>query len=187
MLCKATCFIRPALQLFLFPICPYLYICFHFLAPISVITPLDHTRKPVAERIRQLFQASYAVEAKLLQAEDFPPLKRPLEGFTGSKNAFFGFYRDSVLAGAVEVDPSGEAVHIQSLVVHPEYFRQGIGRALVDYVLRTYNAPAFTVETGLGNAPATALYKALGFQEVRQWDTDHGVRKIRFRLAAPDG
>lgn len=152
-----------------------------------MIFQLDHTQKPVAERIRQLFQASYAVEAKLLEAEDFPPLKRPLERFTGSKNDFYGYEKDGVLAGTVEVDPSGEAVHIQSLVVHPEFFRQGIGRALVEYVLNTYNRPAFTVETGLGNAPATALYQAMGFKEVRQWDTDHGVRKIRFRLPASGG
>jgi hypothetical protein len=42
------------------------------------------------------------------------------------------------------------------------------------------------VETGLANGPATALYQAFGFKVVRQWDTDHGVRKIRFRLVVSD-
>jgi hypothetical protein len=30
------------------------------------------------------------------------------------------------------------------------------------------------------NMPATKLYKKFNFIEVAQWDTDHGVRKIKF-------
>jgi ribosomal protein S18 acetylase RimI-like enzyme len=37
-----------------------------------------------------------------------------------------------------------------------------------------------TVETGLDNKPAIALYESFGFKEVKQYDTDHGIRKIRF-------
>jgi len=36
------------------------------------------------------------------------------------------------------------------------------------------------VETGLKNEPTTQLYLKLGFREVYQYDTDHGVRKVRF-------
>ena len=35
------------------------------------------------------------------------------------------------------------------------------------------------VETGVENEPAILLYKKFGFKEVKQWDTDHGIRKIR--------
>jgi ribosomal protein S18 acetylase RimI-like enzyme len=80
----------------------------------------------------------------------------------------------------VEIDQTADAIHIQSLVVHPRFFRQGIGMQLMEFVLKEFENEMFTVETGVDNGPATALYLKLGFFEVRQWDTDHGVRKIRF-------
>ena len=39
----------------------------------------------------------------------------------------------------------------------------------------------FTVETGIDNRPAIKLYTSLGFEEQRQWDTDHGVRKVQLK------
>ena len=139
---------------------------------------LQTTRE--AEKIREVFQASYAVEAALLGATDFPPLKRPTAGFLDSPNDFYGYLKDGVLAGVVEVVPGEDSTHIQSLVVHPEFFRQGLGSALVGFVLNTYDCPIFTVETGLDNGPATGLYQKFGFREILQYETDHGVRKVRF-------
>ena len=40
------------------------------------------------------------------------------------------------------------------------------------------------VETGFDNEPASLLYKSLGFKEVKQWDTEIGIRKIRFEKHA---
>jgi predicted GNAT family N-acyltransferase len=40
----------------------------------------------------------------------------------------------------------------------------------------------FVVETGLANEPASKLYRKFGFTEVKIWDTDHGIRKIKFEL-----
>jgi len=145
-----------------------------------MIQKLEHHRTRIAEKIREVFQASYAVEAKLLGATDFPPLKRPVAGFLKSPNDFFGYHRGAELAGVVEVVPGKGSTHIQSLVVHPKFFRLGIGSALVAFVLDSYDCPLFTVETGLDNGPATALYRKFGFREIHQYDTDHGVRKVRF-------
>lgn len=145
-----------------------------------MIRKLDPADLSVAGEIREVFQASYAVEAKLLGAVDFPPLKRPLESFLRSENEFYGIREQGRLAGVAEVVPGEKSVHIQSLVVHPEFFRQGIGGALVSFVLERFSPPVFTVETGLENHPATELYHKFGFREVGQYDTDHGVRKVRF-------
>ena len=146
-----------------------------------MIEKLENRKTDVAEKIREVFQASYAVEALLLGAEDFPPLKRPLEGFMESENDFYGYFKDVTLAGVVEVVRGKQSIHIQSLVVHPASFRQGIGRLLVTHVLRTYDSPEYTVETGLDNGPATALYLKFGFRKILEYDTDHGVRKVRFQ------
>jgi ribosomal protein S18 acetylase RimI-like enzyme len=53
---------------------------------------------------------------------------------------------------------------------------------LIAFVFNEFDSNLFVVETGLENEPAIELYKKFGFEEVKQWDTDHGIRKIRFEL-----
>ncbi|MDX1314767.1 MAG: GNAT family N-acetyltransferase [Eudoraea sp.] len=146
-----------------------------------MIKKLSHKEQDVAREIMSLFKASYAIEAQLLGAADFPPLKRKLDSYMQSKNTFYGFYSEGVLAAATEVDSSSDVTHIQSLVVHPDYFRRGIGGALVSFIFNTYSTKVFTVETGAANDPATELYRKHGFKEILQYDTNHGVRKVRFK------
>ncbi|MDM9630690.1 GNAT family N-acetyltransferase [Robiginitalea aurantiaca] len=145
-----------------------------------MIQRLENKNPEVAALIRQVFQASYAVEAELLGALDFPPLRRPLSDFIEIGNVFFGFFEHGELAGVIEIIPDTAVTHIQSLVVHPANFRKGIGSALLTYVLKRCNSPVFTVETGAENGPATTLYRKFDFREILQYDTDHGVRKVRF-------
>jgi ribosomal protein S18 acetylase RimI-like enzyme len=145
----------------------------------SMIKVLNHKETNIAKKIRSIFQVSYAVEADLLQAIEFPPLKRTLADFIKSKTDFYGYFQDGELAAILEIKSDVDNTHIQSLVVDPYYFRQGIGKKLVLFTFEKYKTPTFSVETGLVNHPAVSLYKKLGFTEVNQWDTDHNVRKIR--------
>ena len=134
------------------------------------------------KKIHSVFQSSYKIEAKLLNATDFPPLKRSLEDYLKSDNAFFGFLKNEVLAGVIEIIHTNSYTHIRSLVVDPLFFRQGIARKLMEHTLNNYNSNLFVVETGVENGPASKLYKKLGFIEVKQWDTDYGIRKVKFEL-----
>ena len=93
---------------------------------------------------------------------------------------FFGFQKKGELAGVVEIEHNHTFTKIQSLVVNPIFFRQGIAKNLIEFVFRTFDSNLFFVETGVENRPATELYKKFDFKEVKQWDTDHGVRKIKF-------
>jgi ribosomal protein S18 acetylase RimI-like enzyme len=145
-----------------------------------LIVKLSHHNPDTAEKIYAVFQVSYAVEAALLEATDFPPLKRKPRAFMTSGNDFFGFQFEDQLAAVVEVAHNDERTHIQSLVVDPRFFRKGIGDALVEFVQHTFKTPIYTVETGVKNIPATRLYLKHGFQEILQYETDHGVRKVRF-------
>jgi ribosomal protein S18 acetylase RimI-like enzyme len=145
-----------------------------------MIIKLLNADSETSHKIRSVFQVSYAIEADLLKANDFPPLKRSIESFLSSSNTFYGYLKNSELAGVAEIDHTNKAIHIQSLVVNPKFFRQGIASKLIEFVLNSYDSNLFTVETGLENQPATTLYKKFNFKEVKQWDTDHGIRKIRF-------
>lgn len=150
--------------------------------PLEMITELNNQCEEVAVKIRAIFQASYSIEASLLNAIDFPPLQRKLDGFLNSENVFYGYLKNATLVAVVELKVLADALHIQSLVVHPEHFRQGIASKLILFTLDSYRVGTVTVETGLANEPAVQLYTAFGFLETKQWDTDHGVRKIAFRL-----
>ena len=147
-----------------------------------MIKKLDHTNQAIATKMRIVFQESYAIEAKLLNAINFPPLQRPLESYIKSTTTFFGYHIKDKIVGIIEVSSNEKTTHINSLVVSPHFFRQGIGRDLMDYILQNFSSKVFTVETGLENIPASKLYTSFHFKEVKQWDTDHGVRKIRFKL-----
>ena len=145
-----------------------------------MIIKINNKENKIAEEIRAIFQASYTVEAKMLKAVDFPPLKRTVSQFLKSDSEFYAYYLIENIAGVIEIESNEDLTHIQSLVVYPKYFRNGIGRKLVQFILDTYKSKVFTVETGIDNHPAIKLYKSFGFQEQKQWDTNHGVRKVRF-------
>lgn len=146
---------------------------------IKILDPQEDT---IAENIYSVFQASYAVEAELLEAKDFPPLKRTIIDFKNSETSFFGHWIGKELTAVIEIEPSPNKFHICSLVVHPNYFRRGIGSELVTFIFKLLVGNKITVETGLANIPAIALYKGFGFKEIDQYDTDHGIRKIRLAI-----
>jgi ribosomal protein S18 acetylase RimI-like enzyme len=150
-----------------------------------MIKKLPHGKLEIAGELMALFKASYAVEAELLGAIDFPPLNRKLGSYMHSDNDFYGFFAEGEFAAAAEIDAGTVTTHIQSLVVHPNYFRRGIGSALVHFVFDTYPTKVFTVETGAANDPATELYRKCGFKELYQYETDHGIRKVRFEIVLP--
>ena len=145
-----------------------------------MIIKINNKENKIAEEIRAIFQVSYTVEAEMLKAVYFPPLKRTVSQFLNSNSEFYAYYLIKNIAGVIEIENHKNLTHIQSLVVYPKYFRNGIGRKLVQFILDTYKSKIFTVETGIDNHPAIKLYKSFGFQEQAQWDTNHGVRKVRF-------
>ena len=145
-----------------------------------MIKRLENDDIEVSKRIRAVFQSSYKVEAKLLNAIDFPPLKRPLKSYVNSNTEFFGYLKDGELAGVIEIEHNNSFTDINSLVVSSTFFRQGIARKLMEFVFHTFDSNLFVVETGLENGPANELYKKFDFKEVKQWNTDHGIRKIKF-------
>ena len=145
-----------------------------------MIEKLQNHRLDILKKIFLLFQLSYTVEAKLLGAVEFPPLKRPLESYVQSKNSFFGYFDQKEFAGIIEIEYNNHCTNIHSLVVKPDLFRTGIARKMLEFIFNKYDSQHVIVETGHKNIPASELYKRMGFIEIKQWDTDFGIRKVQF-------
>ncbi len=147
-----------------------------------MIKKLSNCNLETAEKMHSVFQVSYKIEAELLNAIDFPPLKRTVEDYMESDSEFFGYTNNGELAGIVEIIQNKTYTHVRSMVVKPTFFRQGIAQKLMEFILNTFDSDLYTVETGLENEPATKLYEKCGFIKVKTWDTEHGITKVRFEL-----
>ena len=88
------------------------------------------------------------------------------------------------MAAVTEVKVENDALHIQSLVVDPAFFRRGIASKLINYLFEHFDVTMFTVETGADNGPAIALYERHGFVLIRKWMTDFGIEKVAFERVA---
>ena len=145
-----------------------------------MIRKLEHSVKVNAEDIRNVFQVSYKIEAKLLGARNFPPLSRSIQSFINSANAFYGFYTNKRLVAVLEMKKEPDSMLIQSLVVHPDFFRRGIARKLIEFILQKFDSNQFTVETGKDNDPARKLYESFGFQLVKTYIAEENITKVRY-------
>ena len=126
-----------------------------------------------AREVHRVMQAAYRVEADLLDVREFLPLRRTVEDLLRAESRFLGAFLDGRLVGVAEIERSPEGpVNVASLVVMPQHFRRGLGRALMRSVLEEHGGEPVTVSTGLRNLPALRLYAGLGFQEQRRWSVD---------------
>tara|TARA_B100001540_G_C15544923_1_gene523148 strand:+ start:155 stop:595 length:441 start_codon:yes stop_codon:yes gene_type:complete len=146
-----------------------------------MIEKINNTNILISYKIHNLFQLSYKKEADILKVKKFPPLSRGVDDILNSKNYFFAYFLKDDFLGIIELDDS-KNIHIQSLVVHPDFFRKGIASQLIDFVIIKHKKRTFTVETALGNYPAIKLYKSYGFRELNTYDAEFNIRKIRLIL-----
>ena len=146
-----------------------------------MIQRIEHRIKDEAKKIRRIFQISYKIEAQLLGAIKFPPLERPISAFENCANNFFGYYEDGNLVAVIEMKREENSMHIQSLVVDPDYFRRGIARKLILFVLNHFERSQFTVETGKNNSPARKLYEGFDFKLIKTYVADENIEKVRYQ------
>lgn len=143
------------------------------------IIRVDNVKNKVAKKLYRIWQDSYVIEKRILKAKKFPPLERNVKNFMDSKNHFYALLTGNDFLGVIEIDHNIISTHIQSLVVDPVHFRQGIASQLLNKTFETYKSSQYTVETGLDNNPAKQLYIKMGFKKIQVWQTSYGIKKIR--------
>jgi len=144
-----------------------------------MIELLEHRSEVLARRIHEVFQLSYQVEADLVGSSDFPPLQRSMSHIQSSKSQFLGEWIGDDLVSVVEFSCTEDTLSIDSLVVHPEYFRRGLGSRIFETLLNREHWQHADVETAAANGPALDLYGKFGFIEAERWLTDDGIEKVR--------
>jgi ribosomal protein S18 acetylase RimI-like enzyme len=133
----------------------------------SEVGPLDLADASVAARVLELQRRSYEVEARLIGSDRIPPLHESLEELQACGETFLGAYVEGRLAAVVSWRFDGTTIDIHRLAVLPEFFRRGIGVALLRAALASESkARRAIAQTGAANDPAKQLYRGEGFVEL---------------------
>lgn len=129
-----------------------------------------------AREVLHIQLPAYQIEAELINFHEIPPLKDTVEAIMASREQFFGYYIENQLTGFISFEETETEIDICRMVVHPNFFRIGIAKKLVQYVLHTIKGPKkLTVMTGEKNYPAKSLYLSLGFIEVKTVEVADGI------------
>lgn len=129
-----------------------------------------------ARQLLEVQRAAYFVEAELIGSFAIPALHEDLQALQQSDETFYGSWVNERLVGAISYKKASGLLDIHRLVVHPAYFRQGIGKALVQFVEQVEDGlEKVIVSTGTKNLPAKQLYTQLGFVEVGEKEVIPGL------------
>jgi ribosomal protein S18 acetylase RimI-like enzyme len=131
------------------------------------VRPLDLADPSVAANVLDLQRRSYAVEARLIGSDRIPPLHESLAQVQACGETFLGAYVEGRLAAVVSWRFDGATIDLHRLAVLPDFFRRGIGVALLRAALRSEpQARRAIAQTGAANEPAKQLYRGEGFAEL---------------------
>lgn len=144
---------------------------------------LDKNSQHDLAKVYEIFKMAYHVEAEILGIvpTQFFPLKMTRDDIEKSNDEIFVLECDGAIAGAIFLEQSGTAITISNLVVDPEHFRKGFGKALVNHVLEKYPTAEFLVGTGFKNSPAIKLYEEFGFTSKGDEIVEPSLRIIKMR------
>lgn len=129
---------------------------------VAVIKKIDITNHKLAKEVFDIQILSYKVEAEII----VPPLKDTFESLQRSGETFFGYYLNEELCGVISFKTAKSVIDIHRLMVHPNHFRKGIAKKLVDFVESNKETfETIIVSTGTKNAPAVDFYFKNGFSK----------------------
>ncbi|MBA9027086.1 GNAT family N-acetyltransferase [Peribacillus huizhouensis] len=141
-----------------------------------MIKAINVKLKKTAREVLQIQLPAYQIEAQLINFYEIPPLKDTVETIQASEEQFFGYFIENQLVGFISLEETEKNINICRMVVHPSFFRKGIAKKLVHYVLHAIKgSKKITVMTGEKNYPAKNLYLSLGFVEVKIIEVADGI------------
>ncbi|KGR76170.1 GNAT family N-acetyltransferase [Ureibacillus sinduriensis] len=129
-----------------------------------MITKIDMTNPKLVKEVLDIQLASYKVEAEIIDFHELPPLKDTVETLQRCTETFFGYYLEGELCGVISVKMEEGIIDIHRLMVHPNHFRKGIAKKLLNFIESNNEGfKAMIVSTGSKNTPAVTFYLKNGF------------------------
>ena len=84
---------------------------------------------------------------------------------------------DGVKAECVVTDEGNGILELKNIAVEPDFHGRGYGKALVEFLIRTYAGQYVTMQVGTGDSPSTIpFYETCGFRRhhlVKNFFIDH--------------
>ena len=84
---------------------------------------------------------------------------------------------DGVKAECVVTDEGNGILELKNIAVEPDFHGRGYGKALIEFLVRTYAGQYVTIQVGTGDSPSTIpFYESCGFCRhhlVKNFFTDH--------------
>jgi ribosomal protein S18 acetylase RimI-like enzyme len=146
-----------------------------------VIERIDMALQPEALRVLELQRVSYQIEADLIGSIMIPPLRETLEELQSCAEVFHGWFEDDRLLGFISHKLEENVLDIHRVAVHPDGFRRGIARQLLEFVLKLEpSAKRAIVQTGSLNVPACKLYLSFGFEILERKEVAPGLELTLF-------
>ncbi|ALC83603.1 MULTISPECIES: GNAT family N-acetyltransferase [Bacillus] len=141
-----------------------------------MIKKLNATDKETAKKMIDVQLPSYKAEAELIGFYGIPQLNDTVESIMENDEIFIGYFFDEELAAFISYTEEQNEFDICRLVVHPNHFRKGIAKKLLEHVLKNRtNGKKVIVSTGAKNVPAKNLYAFFGFEEVKNIEVAPGI------------
>jgi len=146
---------------------------------------LDHRQSDQAHDIWRLLHDAYSVEASIIGADDFPPLRRTVADIASAQAQFIGAGDEARLLAVCEFSiDSGNSCEITSFGVDPSSFRQGYGSMLLRNLISMPGILELSVATAAANTPAIRFYEKHGFACSGEWLTPEKIAVVRMVRAA---
>jgi ribosomal protein S18 acetylase RimI-like enzyme len=146
-----------------------------------VIEFVDIALQPEAVRVLELQRVSYRIEAELIGSSLIPPLRETLPELQSCGEMFHGFFDDGRLLGFISHKLEENVLDIHRVAVHPDGFRRGIARQLLEFVFNLEpSATRAIVQTGSLNLPACELYLSFGFAILERREVAPGLELTLF-------
>ncbi len=136
---------------------------------------------PLLDKILEIQIPSYQVEAKLLSFDGIPGLIDTIDSLSKVNETFYGYFIGHELCGAISFIAEDGVLDIHRLIVHPNHFRKGIARSLLQFVLSEIpGINNWIVQTGAKNLPAVNLYLKTKFRIKKKFEVAPGIELIQF-------
>ena len=141
----------------------------------DIISPIKTVRKrtsyPMEIRKVEKNKKQY-LDLLLLADEQEDMIDRYLE-----RGTMYVLENDGVKAECVVTDEGDGTLELKNIAVNPDCQGKGYGKALVDFLVRTYQGRYTVLQVGTGDSPSTIpFYEACGFRRhhlIRNFFTDH--------------